>query len=339
MKKTNSFLVFLFFAFSIQAQDFVLSQFNQSPLNVSPSLSGTSGGDQVVVNYRNQWFSVLDENSYKTYAISYDRPFVLKNGDRVGAGIRAFKDVAGSLDFTQNYGSLALSYQKKILEKNEVTHFIGAGIEGGLFQRTVDLSDARWGNQHNGNGGFDSILVSGENLEASTPWRGDFSAGINYLIEFQNGRKIVIGTALNHLLKPNLSFSENQESPLSRRFNFYSMVDIGIDDDIQITPAVFYTRQVGNELILASVSTMFSLKENQFGIAIGGRFGAGSIDDPVVVENRAFFITPTFFFKNQIGIAATFESNAIELSKGGLDSFEGSIIYRFGKNKQPNLEE
>ena len=317
MKKTNSLLVFLFFAFSIQAQHFVLSQFALSPLNVSPSLSGTSGSDQIVINHRNQGAGFSNESLFKTYSLSYDRPFQLKNGDRIGVGARFFHDRAGTHKLTKQFGGLSFSYQKEILSKENQKHFIDLGVEGGLGKISWMFGDI-----------VAEEPEEFENLETNNLFE-DFSLGANYRIQFDNQRKIIFGGAIHQLGKT-----------LANRISLYSIFDIKITNKILLSPALSYERMSGADILVATITPAVNLGKSRFLLTLGGR--TGSTAPNFIIQNLtdgAFFITPTFYFKNQIGIAATFESNTDDYNDKYLDSFEGSIIYRFGKKKQPILEE
>ena len=66
-------LLLLFFTKS-DGQDLHFSQFQNSPLNHNPALTGIFSGDQrFAANYRHQWFSVPVE--YLTFSASYDQKF------------------------------------------------------------------------------------------------------------------------------------------------------------------------------------------------------------------------------------------------------------------------
>ena len=154
MKKLITITSFLLIGIAIQAQDFVFSQFQMSPLNLNPALTGTNCGDQLILNYRSQWQNILDSAGFKTLSLSYDRPIRMKNGDIIGVGAKFTNDVAGSFDFTKRQASLLFSYQKRIHENGNSEHFLIGGFEGGLAEQSIDFSKLRFGTQHNGNGGY-----------------------------------------------------------------------------------------------------------------------------------------------------------------------------------------
>ena len=107
----NLLLLFLTFSlFQVNAQDAILYQFQNSTINLSPTLSGTSCNSRLATNYQSQWRSVLGKNAFQTAAISFDKSFNLKNGDKVGAGIRYFFDQAGSVQLRNQQVAISVSY-------------------------------------------------------------------------------------------------------------------------------------------------------------------------------------------------------------------------------------
>ena len=67
-------VVCMFGAIAVFAQDLHFSQFQASPLNHNPALTGIFNGDKrFSASYRNQWFSVPVD--YLTFSGSYDMKF------------------------------------------------------------------------------------------------------------------------------------------------------------------------------------------------------------------------------------------------------------------------
>jgi len=330
VKKLITIFSFLLIGISTQAQDFVFSQFQLSPLNLNPALTGTNSGDQVIVNYRGQWQSILEENAFKTLSISYDRPITLASGDVIGVGAKITNDVAGRSDFTIRNASLLFSYQKKLFKNKKAEHFIIGGLESGLSQQSADFDDLRWGTQHDGNGGFDSTLVSGGDFDNNV-FFADFATGITYQIRFGNQRLFSIGGSINHLFRPNASFSETGESNLYRRYAFHGSYDLKLFKNFLLTSRAVYFNQGSSELWIGSLGAKYFMKEHTVEFNFGQRF--------VPLGLQSFFVSPVFFVNNKIGISATFEFNTNELNGSGIDSYGGSVIYRFGKNKSTEITE
>ena len=83
MKNLFLLLCFTFSFFQLNAQDALIYQFQNSPIHLSPTFSGTACGSRLVANYQNQWSSVLGDNAFHTASLSFDKPINLKNGDKI----------------------------------------------------------------------------------------------------------------------------------------------------------------------------------------------------------------------------------------------------------------
>ena len=67
----NITFIIALFKFGI-SQDIHFSQYNLSPLNLNPSLTGAFQGDlRFIGNHRNQWSSV--SNPYATFGFSFEK--------------------------------------------------------------------------------------------------------------------------------------------------------------------------------------------------------------------------------------------------------------------------
>src|SRR6478672_2220111 len=102
----------LMFGMAAQAQDLHFSQFMNSPLLTNPANTGfiPDGDYRLVVNFRNQWSSIMTV-PYKTMSAFGDAQIMkdrFENG-WIGLGGVILKDVAGSgnLTSTKIYGSIA----------------------------------------------------------------------------------------------------------------------------------------------------------------------------------------------------------------------------------------
>jgi len=292
MKKLITILSFLLVGISIQAQDFFFSQFHLSPLNLNPALTGTSGQDQLIVNYRDQWRNLLGDAAFKTFSFSYDKPLQLKNGDRIGVGARFLNEDAGSAPFFNRGGSLFFSYQKRIFQTKKFEQFLIGGIEGGFYRRSLDFI--------------------GTNQISSF---SDFDLGLSYLLKFGEQRSFNLGFSLGHVFEPSF---------ISRTFNAFAMFDLKLYKKWSLSPRFSYLRVVGFDLLVASASLNIPIGINRFEATFGSNFGTEGIV-------RFYFFSPTFFFNNKFGISTTLEFNTGVLNGDGIETYEGSIIYRFGK--------
>ena len=162
---------------SISGQDIHFSQFYMSPLTLNPALTGVMNcNTRIVGNYRNQWASVLGQNAYNTYAVSYDQKMPVGRYDYFGFGGNIWSDVAGSLDFQTLTLKLSGAYSRRVGGDRKKSHYVVVGAEAGVSQRSIDFHNAQWPSQ-NDNGTHDPGIPSGETDLADNFLFADLSLG------------------------------------------------------------------------------------------------------------------------------------------------------------------
>ena len=216
--RTIAILGFAMLCLSLSAQDIHWSQFANSPLNLSPGLTGIHRGDvRFAGNYRNQWRTVPVD--YMTFSGGVDMKFRNRGeGNGYFAGGFLFDyDRAGDSQLSWTKIGLSGSYTQVLNPKNLLT----AGLQLAFNQRAFKTEDLRFDNQFDGEI-FNAALGSGENFQNTSTGFGDFSAGINYRFQNPDSRtRLNLGAALFHINRPNVSFFEQDEKQLSNRTTVY----------------------------------------------------------------------------------------------------------------------
>lgn len=106
----------LFFIAGTKAlsQDAVFTQWEHMPVYSNPALTGNFVGIlRLRANHRNQWASLLKDNSYRTSALSAEYKMSGK-ARKINLGALVIRDKAGSLDFTNT---------TVILSSSAIQHF------------------------------------------------------------------------------------------------------------------------------------------------------------------------------------------------------------------------
>jgi type IX secretion system PorP/SprF family membrane protein len=116
-----------------QAQDPVFSQFNATPLLLSPAFAGTTYAPRISANYRNQWPSLADNGAaaYNTYAVSFDQ-FVPAFNSGFGGVVMSDNAGGGLIKMT----SATATYAYRIEVNNGLS--LKLGINAGFIQTSVD---------------------------------------------------------------------------------------------------------------------------------------------------------------------------------------------------------
>jgi type IX secretion system PorP/SprF family membrane protein len=192
-------LIYMFVLFLLlgkaTAQDIHFSQIHASPNQLNPALTGLFNSEfRVIANYKNQWKSATA--NYNTYFASFDgKVLYLPNRNFLSAGIKAYSDQAGDLNYSKKAGSLSLSAVKSLHRYLE--NYLCFGAEGGFINQSVDYTRLHVFDMEN-DPAFQTM---------TSDYAFDFSAGVNW---FLKTRKFLVyaGTALHHINEPAVGFSE-----------------------------------------------------------------------------------------------------------------------------------
>jgi len=175
MIKKLTLIPLLLFGLMGYSQDIHFSQFMNSSFLYNPGSTGLINGEhRFLINYRSQWASVADP--YNTFSFTYDTRAFKKatNKVKMGIGLGAFRDVAGDTEF----GTTSILLSASALMKLDNFHSLSLGLQGGVMQNSINNSNMRWVNQYDGDG-YDGSISSGETgTFDSTPFVGDFNAGV-----------------------------------------------------------------------------------------------------------------------------------------------------------------
>lgn len=212
------------------AQDPTFSQYYANRLYLNPAFAGTAKCPRLTLNYRNQWPGV--DNSFITYAASFDQQIDAING---GFGVQLMSDRAGEGVLSTTSASLMYSYQIPITRKFSIR----AGFQGTVVQKSIDVSNLRFGDMIDARRGF--VYQSQEQIKADNVVYPDFSFG---LLGFSE--KTYFGFAVHHLTSPDEGFIDL--SVLERRItgHFGAVLPMGLrNEDMTWSPNVIFQTQGG----------------------------------------------------------------------------------------------
>ena len=320
---------------SLSAQDIHFSQFYASPLTLNPALTGVMNcNNRFVANYRNQWASILKSDAYNTYSVSYDRKIPVGRSDYFGLGGALWSDVAGSLNFGTMKGLLSLSFSKKMFGDRNSSHYLVMGVNGGISQRRIDFHLARWGDQHDENGGFDKDKVSQEDLNGTFDRDNfvfaDVGVGLLWFSVFDENNNVYIGGAYDHLNQPNQSFNSTNSIPLFSKYTVHAGGEFAVANAMSILPGAVMLKQGPSFEINAGTSLRFLFGDvgNQQAVQFGvwGRL-ANQLQESLWLDA---IILSTRFDYNEFSIGFSYDINTSDLNQASNanGSFEFSLIYK-----------
>jgi type IX secretion system PorP/SprF family membrane protein len=310
MKYILPFLMMISISQSIFSQDNIYLLYNQLPLTVNPSLTGSACGPRASVYYQQLSNDLFDFFNYYSKGVNFDIPIELKNNDKIGLGYKLMHDVAGETKFT-NFGNyLSVAYHKSMNKNVDRPQYISLGVDAGLSNSSLNGKNLRWPSQIGPNG-FDPSLP-GEDIDLSVRYF-DINLGISWTGHISKKIKSTAGIAINHINQPNRSLLGNS-SNLDQRLVYHMTLDISINDKWSILPSGYFTHQYqhGYYICSANIGHQFT---NTTKVQLGG--GYAKNDQP--------FVNATLNYKMlNLGVAYGFEN------KAALDKFEIVLGYAFG---------
>jgi len=345
--------IVLAFAVSIMAlnvvisQDIHFSQFYMSPLNLNPAMTGVMNcNTRFVANYRNQWASVLGANSFSTYSGSYDTKIPVGQYDYFGVGGTLWGDVAGEADFQTLQARISGSYSRRMGGDRELAHYLVLGADVGITQRSLDFLKLRFGNQHDGNGGFDPDRPSGESIARDNFIYPDISAGLLWFTVLDKKNSFFVGGAFHHLNRPDISFKQDSLVPIYSKLTLHGGGEFAVAPDISLIPGVVAFSQGPSFLLNLGTSLRFTLAQDayssntfQFGawLRLVNNYIFESGTEPASKGNLgadAVILSTRFEYQN-FGIGFSYDWNVSDLkaASNGNGAFEFSLVYTLCGNE------
>jgi type IX secretion system PorP/SprF family membrane protein len=271
----------LFFAFvlSSSAQDIHLAQANMTPLLVNPANAGAEYTMRGILNYRSQWGSVSEP--FVTMMASYDMNFKPSTGGKkfgyFAGGLFVYNDKAGASQMKTTQINLSLAYHVNLNAK----HTLGAGIQGGYFQRSANIDNLTWGNQFDGYE-YNQGVATGEGTDFTGISFGstDYTAGVIWTFrnseKYFSGRNIFLssGLSFHHLSKPDIETQGLTPDQLQYRYIWHGNGIIGLNEKFSAAPYLYYSQQGSINEIMFGSDVLYRLKQankyaNEKGMAMG----------------------------------------------------------------------
>lgn len=319
-------------SFGVSAQDIHFSQFYLSPLNLNPALTGVMNcNTRITANYRNQWASVLRANAYNTYSVSYDQRIPVARYDFFGLGATFWGDRAGESNFSTLSARLAGSYSKRMGGGRSSNHYLVFGVEGGVSQRSIDFLNLRFGSQHDGQGGYDGTLPSGERFDFDNFFYIDASAGLLWFSVLDDDNSFYAGGAYYHLNRADQSFVEDEYEALYSKYVFHAGGEFAITPRVGILPGIVSFVQGPSFELNTGASARFVLGSRKYSYSA---FQAGlwfrianHFENPFIMDA---LILSTRFDYNQFTLGFSYDINvsSLKAASNANGAFEFALNYK-----------
>ena len=311
------FLTYIILTFSLtikfHCQDIHFSQFNLSPLNLNPSLTGSYNGDyRLTGSHRNQWSSVT--TPYATFAFSFEKNKLLKKPLSIGFQIN--QDRAGDSKLNTFQFNPSSSYAFKI----DSNQYISAGIQIGFTKRNLDYNPLSFDAQYNGNI-YDPSLSNQENFSTNSNTYLNLNFGLGHLIQISQDIRLISGISIYNLNSSKQSYYNDASVRLDPKLSFHSNCEWLFSQNLIFNPSFLWLKQGKHQEFILSLNSEFILEKfmKTYRSIYGG----------ISYRNKdAFFINAGYKYDNlQIGLS--YDVNLSKLVPASIyrGGFEIALIY------------
>ncbi|HNW99225.1 MAG TPA: PorP/SprF family type IX secretion system membrane protein [Bacteroidales bacterium] len=325
-KRLLNIIIYLFFVLFIQAQDIHLTQYYTSPLNLNPAVSGFFYGTQrFTMQNKSQWRSVTVP--FKTFSASVDMPVIkrLLKQDMFGVGLVVNRDIAGDSKFSTTQVNLSFSYIKSISRINN--QFVGAGIQLGAAQRSIDYSQLIFDSQFDGNA-YNPALGNNEHFAKTNFLFYDISAGVFWNLLKHRKQGFDAGIAMYHINRPKQSLFYDNSIKLDRKIVIHAGSQFRAKKNIDIFPGILFMNQGKyREIDIGALAKIIKVpnEANYFALALGMYYRI----------NDAFnFIAGIDYRDVSVGVSYDVNTSTLVPASNYMGGFEVSIIYIINKYKK-----
>lgn len=307
------FLGLMWASFSAQGQDAHYTQFYHAPLTLNPAMTGhIEGTYRLKLMYRTQWTSISPVGSiYTTPSASFDLN-IGKQTARSSFGIGAValndKTVSGFTNLTTLVGA---AYHWGI-EPTE-THYLSLGVQAGIIQKRIDLSQLIFGDQFDGDL-FNANEPTNEQFANTSVTNTDMRLGVVWSSYLDN-MTLKIGGAFMHFLEPDETFGEL--STLPSRLVIHGEAKAGLGGRLFAKPHFLYMTQAKASQL--NIGTHIGYVASQdFEAYAGAGFRTG---DAMLIMLGGEFKGLQFSFAYDVN------TSVLRLASNGVGAYEISVGY------------
>lgn len=329
-------------------QDPNFSQYNNLPIFLNPSLSGSfEGSYRAIVAHRNQGNNQFNEPFVSLYSsfdlrlpIRYDGKLL---NDAAGVGVMFMQDKNASIGWNTQHIYVSGAYHKSLDPVNN--QFISAGFQMGIIQKSVGYSNVTFDDQFNGTDGYSD--PTGELLPSNNFALSDLNAGIQYSFMTPNQLGGFLGASIAHFNKPNQSFYQKNilfinsitDRPLPIKYTVHGGFQLPISEKIQLHPRILAQKQ-GNHLTGMAGMNLRTVLNDVSNTSL--HFGASA--RPTVVLNKQPSVESLIFLLglelNELLIGISYDAGMTSLFdgiSGRRNAIELTVTYMGRYNNDDNF--
>ncbi len=307
------------------AQDFHLTQADRSIPFLNPAFVGTyKGFEKLTLLNRNQWVG-SGTQFLTSYGMAEFTPGRTRQSERAYAGIGASfgNDVGGDSRMTQKSFGLTASGHLPLAKG----HWLDAGIQTAIQQRSADFSKLLYYSQWNGST-LDPNVYSGEENDFVSFAFVDASIGMAYRFEpnqrgeLRDGQwSLQTGFSLQHVNRPRLQYNTLSADRLYQKSVVYACFSLGLNEVSALQLSLTHLRQGGHsETMLGAIYRMKLRGSSQVTNEVSTRFlstgfyfrSTAAIAPYVAIDLGAFDFG--FSYDADLGASSSVFRHSVELN-------------------------
>lgn len=323
-----------FFTGTAAAQDARFTQFYKAPVLLNPAMSGVfSGRVRGHVNYRALYASLLQDNAYETFAAGADIRFTATRKDMASFNIAAVQDRAGVNGYSRTFAAAGGSFIKflgKGRSYEPLSHYLVVGAQAGFGQYKIDNRELWFSNQYDGLN--QEIAFDRDSGEPIGVFNGDLfldlNVGLLYYLVGEDRLSGFIGGALHHINRPDISFFDDSDEQLYRRYTLHAGGEVALSDKLSILPGAAYMIQgPGTSLSFGSNLRFSNWERLELGLRVGPWFHfSNQLDRGMLMD--AFSVAVVFELERwNLGISYDGTTSPLGRSNYARGAVELSLTY------------
>lgn len=336
--KALSLVIVIFFgcALKVSAQDAVFSQFYNSTLYLNPAMAGIEDDLTLSFSHRSQWQSLLFPYTTSQFSLIvpyYKNKHVKPMGHIGGFGLSVFNDVAGensNFKTTGVNGSFAYNLPLDRRHINQITF----GLQLGMINKRIDVTNLQWGEQYNPYVGFDASIASSEidNFQNRTFF--DVNFGMFYwYYPIQDSNPLIhsfnSGFSISHLNNPNESLLNDEESRLPLLYKYHGGVLFNLTNKAMLSLNLLtaYQDQIFQNNLGVYLSYKLTALNNNVYKYVLVRVGTWYRFEDSIIALTEF---ETKLFK--VGFSYDWNTSSLRYNDRGIGTYEVSLSLRLSSN-------
>jgi type IX secretion system PorP/SprF family membrane protein len=299
----------------VRAQDIHFSQYDQSPFNINPALTGAfDGAYRFIGNQRSQWRSVTVP--YRTTGLAVDARN--PQGLPVHGGLSLFHDQAG--DSRLRRTSLNLSSAVEVPLNGDRNTLVTIGAALGFTSMQMDYSQLTYDSQWNGLV-YDPSIGSGESFARDGRAYMNAHLGAAFMKKWEGGRRLNAGMGLFNLSAPKQSFFDEGFVRLGQRVNIHATWIEPINAEWEIRPSMLFMSQGAYREwdIGGTAHYILSSQPFMFRAIYGGVF--------MRTRDAGFLVAGMRYDEWNVGLSYDINTSDLRPASAGRGGFELSVIY------------